>query len=502
MMSEQLAELKNILGEVDDLTKAAAILSWDQQAYMPPGGAPARAVQLGTLSRLAHEKFTDERVGRLLYQLTNETRDLPYDDDTVSLVRVTKRDYEKAVRLPSTFVAELAEAVGVGTTAWAQARAANDWIGFQGHLKHMVELKQREAEYLGYHEKMYDALLDEYEPDMKTAQVAEMFDAVRNELVPLVRAISERSARVDDSFLHRAYDPGKQWELAHEALRTIGYDFELGRMDKVPHPFCTTFSNHDVRVTNRVLPDFFNSAFFGAMHEGGHALYELGSPDRFERTTLAGGTSLSVHESQSRMWENLVGRSRAFWKFFFPKFRAEFPEHAADLDAEKMYRAVSKVQPSYIRVEADEVTYSLHVMLRFEVESLLLENKLSVSELPAWWDEAMSSYLGVTPPDVANGVLQDVHWSLGYYGYFPTYSLGTFFSAQLFDQARKELGDLDEQFARGEFSRLREWLTRNIYQYGRKFTLNELATRITGEPLQTRSYIAYLKNKYAEIYGL
>lgn len=501
-MNDLLTELNTRMAEVDDLGKAAAVLSWDQQAYMPPGGAPARASQMATLSRLSHEKFTDERVGVLLYELSKVTSDLPYEDDTASQVRVLKRDYEKAVRLPSTFIAELAEASGLGTTAWARARAANDWAGFSDHLKRMIELKQREADYIGYHDKVYDALLDTYEPDMKTSQVAGIFDAVRRELVPLVKAISENADRVDDTVLHRTYAPAKQWELAQEALRAIGYDFERGRMDRVPHPFCTTFSNHDVRVTNRVLPELFNSAFFGALHEGGHALYELGSPDKYERTGLSGGTSLSVHESQSRMWENLVGRSRGFWQFFFPKFRKKFRANAADMDAEKMYRAVSKVQPSYIRVEADEVTYSLHVMLRFEAENLLLENKLQVSELPSWWDEAMSSYLGVTPPDVARGVLQDVHWSLGYYGYFPTYSLGTILSAQFFDKARAVFPDLDEQFARGEFTPLREWLMENIYRHGRKFTLNELAVRITGEPLQTRSYLGYLKSKYSDIYGL
>lgn len=501
-MSNHLEELKAVIADVDDLYKAQSVLSWDQQSYMPPGGAPARASQLATLSRLAHEHFTSDRVGTLLEVLSIETRELPYEDDTVSMLRVARREYDKAVRLPSTFVAELAEASGLATTVWAQARAANDWNAFEPHLARMLELKQREAQYIGYTERQYDALLDTYEPGMKTAQVAEIFDAVRRELVPLVQAIRAHSDRVDGAVIHRHYDPDKQWTLAHEALRAIGYDFARGRMDRVPHPFCTTFSNHDVRVTNRVLPDFFNSAFFGALHEGGHALYEQGSPDQFERTALAGGTSLGVHESQSRLWENLVGRSRAFWEFFFPKFKKAFRKNAADMDAEKMYRAVNKVQPSFIRVEADEVTYSLHVMLRFEAENLLLENKLRVSELPSWWDEAMSSYLGITPPDVAQGVLQDVHWSMGLYGYFPTYSLGTFFSAQLFEQARKELGDLDAQFARGEFTPLREWLTEKIYRHGRKFTLNELAVQITGEPLQTRSYLAYLKRKYGQIYGL
>ncbi len=501
-MSNHLEEFKAIIADVDDLYKAQSVLSWDQQAYMPSGGAPARASQLATLARLAHERFTSERMGTLLQGLGDETRALPYEDDTVSMLRVAQREYDKAVRLPSAFVAELAEQSGLATTAWAQARAANDWNAFEPHLARMLELKQREAEYIGYTDRQYDALLDAYEPGMKTVQVAEIFDAVRRELVPLVQAIRAHADRVDDAVIHRHYDPDKQWALAREALRAIGYDFARGRMDRVPHPFCTTFSNHDVRVTNRVLPDFFNSAFFGALHEGGHALYEQGSPDKYERTALAGGTSLGVHESQSRLWENLVGRSRAFWEFFFPKFKKTFRKNAADMDAEKMYRAVNQVQPSFIRVEADEVTYSLHVMLRFEAENLLLENKLRVSELPSWWDEAMSSYLGITPPDFAQGVLQDVHWSMGLYGYFPTYSLGTFLSAQWFDQARKELGDLEAQFARGEFQPLLQWLTEKIYRHGRKFTLNELAVQITGEPLQTRSYLAYLKNKYAELYEL
>ena len=501
-MKEKLDELDALVAELQDLERAGAVLGWDQQAYMPPEGATARAQQMATLSRIAHEKFTSERVGHLIDDLQDATRALPYDDDTVSMLRVLKRDYVKAMRLPSQFVAQLTEASGVATTAWAQARAANDWHAFEPHLAHLLELKQREADYIGYDAQRYDALLDTYEPDMKTAQVAEIFAGVRRDLVPLVHAINAHADRVDDSAVHRAYAPDKQWALAEQALRAVGYDFQRGRMDKVPHPFCISFSNRDVRVTNRVLPNFFNSCLYGALHEGGHALYEQGIPDRFERTALSGGTSLGVHESQSRLWENLVGRSRAFWQYFFPKFKKTFRKNAADMDAEKMYRAVNKVQPSYIRVEADEVTYSLHVMLRFEAENLLLENKLRVSELPAWWDEAMSSYLGITPPDVARGALQDVHWSMGLYGYFPTYSLGTFFSAQLFAQAQKELGDLDAQFARGDFQTLLAWLQQKIYQHGRKFTLNELAVQITGETLQTRSYIAYLKNKYSELYGL
>lgn len=501
-MEQKLNQFKAQLGEIDDLHKAAAILEWDQQAYMPPGGAGARAVQLATLQRLAHDKFTSAEVGNLLGDLEAETRDMPYEDDTVSLLRVTRREYDKACRLPSAFVSELVQATALATSAWIKAREGKDWAQFEPHLERIIDLKKREAEYVGYQDHIYDALLDTYEPNMKTAQVKEIFAEVRSELVPLVRAIAANADRVDASVLTRDYDEDKQWALASQALQAIGYDFQRGRMDAVPHPFCTTFSNQDVRVTNRVMRNYLGSCFFGAMHEGGHALYELGSPDRFERTPLAGGTSLGAHESQSRLWENLVGRSREFWRFFFPTFRRAFRKNAADMDAEKMYRAVNKVEPSLIRVEADEVTYNLHIMLRFEMENELLEGKLRVRDVPERWNVKFQDYLGITPPDISLGAMQDVHWSSGLVGYFPTYALGTFFSAQLFDKACQVMPDLKEQFARGEFDRLRAWLTEKMYQHGRKFTLNELAQRITGEPPQTRSYIKYLKDKYSEIYSL
>lgn len=501
-MEEQLNELKARLGEVWDIAQAASVLHWDLQTYMPPGGAEARAQQNATLSRLAHAKFTADEIGRLLDDLRAATQGQPYEDDAVSLIRITRRDYDKARRVPSEFVAELAHTTGIAHHAWTQARAESDFKLFAPHLQKIVELKMREAEYLGYQERIYDALLDQYEPDMKTAQVEAIFDAVRRELVPLVRAIRERLDLVDPAPLRREYDEQQQWDLTIAALKCIGYDFTRGRQDKSVHPFTTSFSNRDVRVTTRVDRHYFPMALFGTLHEGGHALYELGSPDRFERTPLAGGTSLGVHESQSRLWENLVGRSRPFWQFFFQRFSAMFPAAASDLDAERMYRVVNRVEPSLIRVEADEVTYNLHVMLRFQMENALLEGKLKVADVPEAWNAAMQEYLGVTPPNVALGALQDVHWSSGYIGYFSTYSLGTFFSVQLFDKARADLPALDEQFARGEFSHLLAWLRENIHQHGRKFTLNELAVRVTGEPLQTRSYIKYLKEKYSEIYDL
>lgn len=501
-MDEQLNQLKSLLAEVSDLQKASAILEWDQQAYMPPGGAPARARQEATLQRLAHEKFTSDELGTLLDKLDAATHGMPYEDDTVSLLRITRRDYDRARRLPPQFISELTEATSLANSAWIAAREGKDWAAFEPHLEKMIGLKQREAEYHGYTDRIYDALLDTYEPDVTTAQVEQIFAQVRQELVPLVQAIAARADRVDASALSRDYDPERQWALATQALAAIGYDFRRGRMDHVPHPFCTTFSNHDVRVTNRVTRNFFNTCFYGALHEGGHALYELGSPDRFENTPLAGGTSLGAHESQSRLWENLVGRSREFWQFFFPRFQRTFRKNAADMDAEKMYRAVNKVEPSLIRVEADEVTYNLHIMLRFEMENQLLEGKVRVKDVPELWNVNFQDYLGITPPDVALGAMQDVHWSSGLVGYFPTYSLGTFFSAQLFEKALEVMPDLPEHFAQGKFDQLHAWLKENMYQYGAKFTMNELAQRITGEPPQTRSYLDYLKKKYTEIYEL
>ncbi len=501
-MSEKLNELKRRLAEIQDLDRTAALLSWDMQTYMPPGGTEGRAFQRATISRLAHERLTADEIGRLLDDLEQETRGLPYDDDTASLLRITRREYERERRIPTELVGEIAQATGQAMPAWTRARAEKNFALFEPHLQKILELKVREAEYLGYQDRIYDALLDLYEPGMKSAQVAKIFDEVRQELVPLVRALGERADRIDDSILHRTYDEQKQWNLTVEVLHCMGFDFENGRQDKSVHPFTNSFSNRDVRVTTRVDRRFFSMAFFGSMHEGGHALYEQGSPDKFERTPLAGGTSLGVHESQSRLWENLVGRSRPFWKFFFQKFAAAFPENARAADPEQMYRAVNRVQPSFIRVEADEVTYNLHIMLRFQLENQLLEQKLRVRDVPEAWNAAMQEFLGVTPPDVATGALQDIHWSIGSIGYFPTYSLGTIFSVQLLEQARQELPDLDAQFERGEFAPLLAWLRRNVHQHGRKFTLNELAERITGEPLQTRSYIRYLKTKFGELYGL
>ncbi len=501
-MQEKFEELKERLGEVADLNNAAAVLGWDQQTHMPSGGAEARGQQLSTLSRLAQEKFTSAEVGKLLDELKDHGENLEYESDEASYLRVTKRDYDKAIKIPPALVGEIAQAATAGFHAWHKAKSENKYSDFAPYLQRNIDLQRRVAECLGYTDRIYDPLLDQFEPAVTTSEVEQIFAELKRELVPIVHAIAEKAGRVSNEFLRQPFDEHTQWDLTVEAAKAIGYSFENGRQDRSPHPFTTSFGVGDVRITTRVDPKFFNSAFFATLHECGHALYDQGIRPELDRTPLAGGASLGVHESQSRMWENLVGRSRAFWKFMLPHVKARFPEQFRDVDVERMYRAVNRVKPMFVRVEADEVTYNLHIMLRFELENALLEGRIKVSDLPEVWNAKMKEYLGVVPPTDALGVLQDVHWSYGTFGYFPTYSLGTVFSVQLFRQAKKDISDLEERFERGDFDTLLHWLRRNLHIHGRKFRLEELARKITGEPLQTRYFISYLQEKYGDIYGL
>lgn len=501
-MKDKLSDLKARLAEISDLNNAASMLHWDQQTYMPPGGAEARAQQLATLNHIAHEKFIDTAVGDILNELQEYAKNLPYDSDSASLIRVTKRDYDKARRVPPELISEITHAGAKAFDAWQKARAEFKYATFAPYLKRNLDLKKRYAECLGYTERIYDPLLDQYEPGMTTAQIGAVFSNIKQELVPLVQAVTSKVDMVDNSFLHQSFDEQKQWDIGTKAARLIGYVFERGRLDRSLHPFTTSFSIDDVRITTRFMRDYFPAAFFAIMHEAGHALYNQSISRKLERTPLAEGASLGVHESQSRMWENLVGRSRAFWKFFMSHVKDVFPEGFHNINAENMYRGVNRVQPSFIRVEADEVTYNLHIMIRFELEVALLEDDISVDDLPNAWNEKMQEYFGIIPPDDVRGVLQDIHWSSGSFGYFPTYSIGNFFAAQLFDQITKEIPDIETCLEKGEFQRLLDWLRENLYIHGRKFTLNELANKITGEPLQTRSFMNYLKNKFSEIYGL
>jgi carboxypeptidase Taq len=501
-VEEKLQELKTRLGEIADFNAAANVLEWDQMTYMPPGGTAARAEQLATLRKTAHTLFVSDEIGRLLEELQAETADLDYVSDEASLIRVTARDYERQRRIPDWLVAEMTKATALAHEAWVQARAESDYPHFQPHLEKIVDLNIQMAEALGYEDCLYDALLDLFEPEMKTAQVAQVFDELKAELVPLVRAIAEKKGTVDDAILFRDYDEEKQWAFGLEVLRQMGFDFERGRQDKSAHPFTTSFSPNDVRLTTRVYRNQFRTALFGSIHEGGHALYEQGLSPTLERTPLCDGASLGVHESQSRLWENLVGRSRGFWTFYFPHLEELFPQQLNGVDLETFYKAINKVEPSMIRVEADEVTYNLHVFLRFEIENDILEGKVKLSDLPEAWNAKMKAYLGIVPANDAEGVLQDVHWSMGTIGYFPTYALGTLLSVKFYNQALTEIPEIPAQIERGEFAPLRTWLEERIHVHGKKFTPAELVKRVTGSELSARPFVEYIRAKYSDIYGL
>lgn len=498
---EGFGRLRELLGQVSDLNAAQGVLGWDQETYMPAGAIQARAQQLATLGRLSHELFVSDEVGRLLEDLRPEAESLSVDSDDACLLRVAQRDFDKATRLSAELVAELARATAMAQQAWKEARADSDFAHYQPHLEHVLDLVGRKAEAFGYEESPYDALLDEYEPGMKTARVATIFSSLREQLVPIVQAIAAQPLP-DDAFLHSTYAEDDQWEFGLRVIKRFGFDFDRGRQDRSAHPFSTNFSTTDVRITTRIQSDFLPSALFGTLHEAGHAMYEQGVDPELDRTLLASGTSLGMHESQSRLWENLIGRSRTFWKYYYGRLRQAFPQQLGAVSLDAFYRAINRVAPSLIRVEADEVTYNLHVMVRFELELDLVRGDLAVADLPEAWNAKMHEYFGLTPDSDADGVLQDIHWSLGAIGYFPTYALGNLISAQLFARAEQELPSLDQQIGDGEFAPLLDWLRENIHRHGRKFTASELLERITGNGLEADSWLAYIRDKYGQIYEL
>ena len=497
----QLQDLKDRLATIQDLRAAVALMSWDQDIHMPAGAAQGRAQQMSTLSRLGHDHFTDPAIGRLLEDLEPWAADQPYDSDGAALVRKVRRDYDRETKVPSEFVARFSKARAIGNSVWPTAKKENDFAKFAPHLEEIFGLTAEYAGYVGYTDHIYDAVLDGYEPDMKAAQVEAIFTPLREETVKLVQAVRESGRPVDVSCLSGDFDHDTQLALATKMVRAFGYDMNRGRVDEVPHPYCTNFGRNDVRITTTVDPKFFNSNFFSMLHECGHALYEQGSAPELEGTSLAGGVSLGIHESQSRLWENLVGRSRSFWSWAYPQVQTSFPQ-LQSVPRETFYRAINKIDPSLIRIEADEVTYNLHIMLRFELEKAILEGKVKIADLPEEWDRRMESYLGVVPPTVGQGVLQDVHWSLGLIGYFPTYSLGNIISVQLYEAAKAAHPGLEDDFAQGKFDTVLAWMRENIHVHGSKFTANELLMRATGSEIDSAPYVGYLKRKVADIYGV
>jgi carboxypeptidase Taq len=494
-------DLRATLETTQCLSGVGAVLTWESQTYMPRAGAAARSEQMATVSRLSHEIFTSGETGDLIEDAAVEIADLPYDSDESSLVRVARREYQKSRRIPSKLVADIRRQSGLANPIWAKARQENDFASFAPCLQRTIELNRELAEHLGYEEHMYDALLDNFEPGMRTSQVRQIFGGLNDELVPLVQAISGRSNRVDSTILCQPFDEAKQESFGRMVAERYGYDFSRGRMDRTTHPFAIPFSVDDVRITTRYDPNFLAMSLFGTMHESGHAIFEQGVSRSLDGTPLARGASLGLHESQSRLWENVVGRSHGFWEHFFPELQNVFPEQLRGVDLNQFYAAINEVKPSLIRVESDEVTYNLHIMLRFEMEIELLEGAYSVAEAPGVWNQRMHDYLGTAPSTDALGILQDVHWSSNM-GYFPTYALGNILSVQLYDAAVSDMPNIPRDISEGSFESLRSWMTEKVYRHGRKFEPGELVERATGEPMQYRSYVAYLKRKFGDIYGL
>jgi carboxypeptidase Taq len=493
-------ELKQRLAEVNDLGKAMSLLSWDQRTMMPPKGAAVRAEQLGTLSRLAHDRFTSDEIGGLLDDLADYEDSLAYESDEASLIRIARRDYDKERRVPADLRSDLTRAAASGYGAWVDARARSDYASFLPYLERNVELRRRYAECFEADEP-YDALLDDYEPGMKTAEVREVFDVLKPELIGIVRAVADHQGAVDNSFLRGSFSADRQRRLSLTVLEALGFEHDSWRLDETQHPFAGGMGTSDIRLTTRFKEHDVSDALFSTMHEFGHGVYERNVDPALERTLLCRGASMALHESQSRLWENLVGRSRPFWRFFYPTFQSILPEFEA-VEEDAFYRAVNKVEPSYIRVEADEVTYSLHIILRFELEQELLSGELDLRELPEAWNARMKEYLGVTVTDDAHGVLQDTHWSAASLGYFPTYALGNVISLQIWEQALGAMPDLPDQVGRGEFGDLRSWLRDQLYRHGRKLKPKELIERITGSAMDPAPYLRYLREKVGEVYGI
>ncbi len=500
-MSEKFERFTTLLAEVIDLENIKALLTWDQQTYMPPGGAESRGIQLATMSSISHQKFTADEIGTLLDDLEKEFEGSDPDADEVRLIEVVRHEYDRETRVPSEFVIESAIVASKAYEAWVKAKEESDFSIFRPHLEKIVALKQRYVSFFPPSDHPYDVLLDQFERGMKTADVQTIFNALRPQQIELLQAISDKE-QVEDDFLKVEYDNNMMWGFSEEIVSKFGYDWDRGRQDLAPHPFTTSFSINDVRITNRFELECPPNMLFSAMHEIGHALYELGINQNYERTQLAEAASLSIHESQSRMWENLVGRSLPFWEYFYPRFQELFPAQVGNVDLETFYKGINKVEPSLIRVDADEATYNLHIMLRLELEIAMLEGTVEVKDLPEIWVAKMHEYLGVTPPNDRLGVLQDVHWSYGEMGYFSTYALGNLVSAQLWEKITADIPDLDDRLRAGEFGALLDWLRKKIHVHGRKYKPQELVQMVTGSKIDPTPYVRYLKKKFGAIYRL
>lgn len=496
-MPTNLETLKSRLSELNAIGAAAGMMGWDQQTFMPPGGAGARAQHMGILSRMYHEMSISDEMRRLIGGSLDEVEP---DSDDAALLRVVKRSFDIATKIPTALVEEQTTLGVQGHEIWVAARKENEFAKFRPCLERMVEICREIAGYLGYKEHIYDAMCDLFEEGATTADCRNMYEAIKKGTVPLVKAIQDSGKQPDDGILHGKWPVEKQKALTEKLVKAIGFDFNRGRQDTAAHPFCGGWSRNDVRLTTRFL-DYLPSAVFSSLHEAGHGMYEQNQRPEWDLTPLGGGCSCAWHESQSRTWENIVGRSKAFWTKFLPDLHEAFPE-LKSVDVSAFYRMINKVQSSLVRVEADEVTYNLHTLVRFEIECDLMTGALAVKDIPEVWNAKYEEYLGIRPPTDSDGCLQDVHWSGGMIGYFPSYSMGNMLSFQVWSCLQKDLGDTDAMIAKGDFEPILGWLTEKVYRQGQRYTPKELALRVTGKPMGADDYVAALNKKYREVYGV
>ncbi len=501
MMEESLIQLKAILGEIYDLNAAKSLLGWDHQTYMPKGGVKDRSEQIATLSRLVHEKTTSDEVGSLLEKLDGYGKQLNPDSNDACLLRQVRRIYDKEYRIPSAWITNFSKVITLGQSAWENAKRESDFCIFLPHLTEIILLRQEYASFFQPYRHIYDPQLDDFEPGMTTGEVQEIFHPLREIQVEIVQRIAE-SRQVENEFLYQSFDEQKQWKFGVDVITALGFDWDRGRQDRSVHPFTSGFGLGDVRITTRLDPNNLNTGLFGTLHECGHALYEQGIDPAIRRSPLATGISSAVHESQSRFWENIIGRSLPFWQYFYPTLQNTFQSQLGNVNLATFYNGINIVKPSFIRIQADEATYNLHIMLRLDLEIALLDGSLAVKDLPEAWNAKMKSYLGVVPPDDARGVLQDIHWSSGLIGYFPTYALGNLAASQLWEKMEGDIPTINEDIARGAFGSVLEWLREKIHQHGSKYPPTDLIQRVTGAGINSRPYLRYLKKKYAEIYQI
>ncbi len=505
-MTENLRSLINELVVIAQLRRVAAVLNWDQETYMPVNGAAARADQLSLILSLAHIRFIGKDFEKSLAKVvdleTGHVTAAGIDERQAKMTKAVWRDWHRARKIPTEFVARFAALTSESQQAWFLAKEDNDFPLIKPYLAKIVEMKRQEAEFVGYQSEAYDAMLEDFEPDLTTKDLTELFNALLPTLQQLVRAIDGADNARSRGILTQEFDKSRQWDFSLRVLRDMGFDMSRGRLDLSKHPFTTDFHPSDVRITTRLNSNDFATGFFGSIHEGGHALYEQGMEERHFGTPLAEAVSLGVHESQSRLWENYVGRSREFWQFYFPRLQRQFGGQLGKVSLDDFYLAINVVQPSPIRVEADEVTYNLHIIMRFELERALINGDLKISDLPELWNSKLEQYLGLTPQDDTAGLLQDIHWSMGAFGYFPTYTLGNIYGRQIFEAALVDMDDLPAAIAKGDLLSLRKWLREKVHTVGRTMTPKELIKSVTGNDLSVEPFLTYLMAKYKSIYKL